>query len=120
MQELLVKCDKGDKKLSVLFDSGASRSFIRSDVAMELSTPKKLLIPREFVTANGNKVTCNFFYDLIVEIGGKEIGIEAFLVDKLPVPLIFGVLDMEAYRIKLDLANKKLDLSEFTGSMLAL
>jgi hypothetical protein len=27
---------------------------------------------------------------------------------------------MEAYRIKLDLANKKLDLSEFTGYMLAL
>jgi hypothetical protein len=57
---------------------------------------------------------------LIVEIGGKEIGIEAFLVDKLSVPLIFGALDMEAYRIKLDLANKKLDLSEFTKYMLAL
>jgi hypothetical protein len=120
MQELLVKSDKGEKKLSILFDSGASRSFIRSDVAMELSTPKKLLIPREFVAADGNKVTCNFFCDLIVEIGEKEIGIEAFLVDKLPVPLIFGALDMEAYRIKLDLTNKKLDLSEFTGYMLAL
>jgi hypothetical protein len=55
MQELLVKGDKGEKKLNVLFDSGASRSFIRSDVAMELSTPKKLLIPREFVVADGNK-----------------------------------------------------------------
>ena len=120
MQELIVKGDKGEKKLSVLFDSGVSRSFIRSDVSTELSTPKKLLIPREFVGADGNKVTCNFFCDLIVEIGGKEIGIEAFLVDKLPVPLIFGTLDMEAYRIKLDPANKKLDLSEFTGYMLAL
>jgi hypothetical protein len=120
MQVLLVKGDKGEKRLSVLFNSEASRSFIRSDVAMELSTPKKLLIPREFVAADGNRVACNFFCDLIVEIGGKEIGIEAFLVDKLPVPLIFGALDMEAYRIKLDLANKKLDLSEFTGYMLAL
>jgi hypothetical protein len=120
MQVLLVKGDKGEKRLSVLFDSGTSRSFIRSDIAMELSTPKKLLIPREFVMADGNKVICNFFCDLIVEIGGKEIGIETFLVDKLPVPLIFGALDMEAYRIKLDLANKKLDLSEFTGYMLAL
>jgi hypothetical protein len=120
MQVLLVKGDKGEKRLSVLFNSEASRSFIRSDVSMERSTPKKLLIPREFVAADGNKVTCNFFCDLIVEIGGKEIGIEAFLIDKLPVPLIFGALDMEAYRIKLDLANKKLDLSEFTGYMLAL
>jgi hypothetical protein len=29
-------------------------------------------------------------------------------------------LDMEAYRIKLDLAKRELDLSEFTGYMLAL
>ncbi len=72
------------------------------------------------MVADEDKVACNFFCDLIVEIEGKEIGIEAFLVDKLPVPLIFGALDMEAYRIKLDLANKKLDLSEFTGYMLAL
>jgi hypothetical protein len=57
---------------------------------------------------------------ILVEISGKEIEIEAFDIDKLPVPLIFGALDMEANRIKVDLANKKLDLSEFTGYMLAL
>jgi len=119
-QELLVIGDKGEKKLSVLFDSGASRSLIRSDVAMELSTPRKLLIPRELTVVNGDKITCNFLCDLIVEIEGKRIGIEAFLVDKLPVPLVFGALDMEAYMIKLDLAKRKLDLSEFTGYMLAL
>jgi len=119
-QELLVIGDKGEKKLSVLFDSGASRSLIRSDVAMELSTPRKLLIPRELAVVNGDKITCNFLCDLIVEIEGKRIGIEAFLVDKLPVPLVFGALDMEAYMIKLDLAKRKLDLSEFTGYMLAL
>jgi len=105
-EELLVKGDKGEKKLIVLFDSGASRSLIRSDIALELSTPRKLLISREFIVANGNKIVCNFFSDLIIKIEGKEIGIEAFLVDKLPVPLIFGALDMEAYRIKLDLAKK--------------
>jgi hypothetical protein len=119
-QELLVKGDKGEKRLSVLFDSGASRSLVKSDVAMELSTPRKLLIPREFVVADGDKIVCDLFCELIVEIEGKEIGIEAFLVDKLPVPLIFGALDMEAYGIKLDLAKRRLDLSEFTGYMLAL
>jgi len=119
-EELIVRGDKGEKKLIVLFDSGASRSLIRSDIAIELSTPRKLLIPREFIVANGDKIICNFLSDLIIEIEGKEIGIEAFLVDKLPVPLIFGALDMEAYKIKLDLAKRKLDLSEFTGYLLAL
>jgi hypothetical protein len=118
-QELLVRGDRGSKKLVVLFDSGASRSLIRSDVAVELCTPRKLLVPREFIAANGNRVACSYFCELAVEIGGREVGIEAFLVDKLPVPIIFGALDMEAYRIKLDLTREALDLSEFTGYMLA-
>ena len=118
-QELLVRGDRGSKKLVVLFDSGASRSLIRSDVAVELCTPRKLLVPRELIAANGNRVACSYFCELAVEIGGREVGIEAFLVDKLPVPIIFGALDMKAYRIKLDLAREALDLSEFTGYMLA-
>jgi hypothetical protein len=119
-QDLLVKGDRKEMKLNVLFDNGASRSLIRSDVAKELSTPKELLIQREFTAADGHKVICKYFCDLIVEIKGKRIGIEAFLVDDLPVPLVFGALDMEAYMIKLDLAKRKLDLSEFTGYMLAI
>jgi hypothetical protein len=119
-QDLLVKGDRKEMRLNVLFDSGASRSLIRSDVAKELSTPKELLIQREFTAADGHKVICKYFCDLILEIEGKRIGIEAFLVDDLPVPLVFGALDMEAYMIKLDPAKRKLDLSEFTGYMLAI
>jgi hypothetical protein len=77
------------------------------------------LSQESFIAANGNRVACSYFCELAVEIGGREVGIEAFLVDKLPVPIIFGALDMEAYRIKLDLAREALDLSEFTGYMLA-
>jgi hypothetical protein len=119
-QDLLVKGDRKEMRLNVLFDSGASRSLIRSDVAKELSTPKELLIQREFTAADGHKVICKYFCDLMVEIEGKRIGIEAFLVEDLPVPLVFGALDMEAYMIKLDLAKRRLDLSEFTGYMLAI
>lgn len=119
-QILLVKGDKKEEKLNVLFDSGASRSLIRGDVARELSAPRELLIQREFTAADGHKVICKYFCDLIVEIEGKRIGIEAFLVDNLPAPLVFGALDMEAYMIKLDLAKRRLDLSEFTGYMLSL
>jgi len=120
VQELFVRGDRGGRRLPVVFDSGASRSLVRSDVAAELSTPRRLLTPREFVAADGDKIVSELLCDLVVELGGREIGIEAFVVDKLPVPLIFGALDMEAYRIKLDPARRGLDLSEFTGSMLAL
>jgi hypothetical protein len=43
-QDLLVKGDRKEMRLNVLFDSGASRSLIKSDVAREISTPRKLLI----------------------------------------------------------------------------
>lgn len=119
-ENLPVKGDKGEGKVTVLFDSGASRSLVRSDIAEGLSTPKELLVPREFTVANGGKIDCKYLCELIVEIEGKEIGIEAFPVENLPAPLIFGALDMEAYMIKLDLAKRRLDLSEFTGYMLAL
>lgn len=119
-ETLLVKGDKGEGRLRVLFDSGASRSLIRSDVARELSTPRELLIPRDLTVVDGRKVSCKYFCDLAIEIEQKRIGVEVFLVDDLPVPLVFGALDMEAYMIKLDPARRKLDLSEFTGYMLAL
>lgn len=119
-QMLVVKGDKKEEKLSVLFDSGASRSLIKGDIAKELSTSKELLIQRDFTVADGHKVSCKYLCDLMVEIEGKRIGIEAFLIDDLPVPLILGALDMEAYMIKIDLAKRRLDLSEFTGHMLAL
>ena len=106
-QMLRVKGDKREEKLNVLFDSGASRSLIGTDIAKELSTPRELLIQRDFTTADGHKVSCRYFSDLAVDIEGKKIGIEAFLIDDLLAPLILGALDMEAYMIKLDFAKKK-------------
>ena len=99
--------NKGVKRLSVLFGGGATRSLIRNDVANELCTPKKLLIPREFIATDGNKIISEFFCDLVVEIEGREISVEAFLADNLSVPMIFGALGLEVYRIRLDLARGK-------------
>jgi hypothetical protein len=117
-QDLLVKGEKGERKLNVLFDSGVSRSLIKSSTAKEVTRPRKLLIQRGFTkTADGRKFICRYISDLIVKIKGRKVGVETFLVDNLPVPLVFGALDMEAYMIKLDPAKRRLDLSEFTGYM---
>ena len=117
---LLVKGDKGEKRLNVLFDSGASRSLIKSKTAEDISSPRDLPAPIEVTVADGHKVNCKLYCNLIVEIEGKSIVIQPLLIDNLPVPLVFGALEMEAYMIKLDLAKRKLDLSDFKGHMLAL
>lgn len=117
---LYVKGDKKEGKLSVIFDSGASRSLIESKIAREFSTPQDLPIQVEVMVADGHKINCKQYCNLVVEIENKNIVIQPLLVDNLPVPLIFGALDMEAYMIKLDMVRRKLDLSEFTGYLLAL
>lgn len=116
---LLVKGDKAEEDLSVLFDTGATRSIVNKAVAEGLSSPRTLVVPREIVVADGHRVKAEQLVDLAVEVSGRLMGIEAFIVDNLPEQLIFGALDMETYTIKLDLREKRLDLSEFSPHMLA-
>ena len=119
-EELLVQGEKKQDRLTVLFDSGSARSLIKSEVAHQLTSPLALPAPISVTVADGHKVDCRLYCNLIIDIQGRAIVIQPLLVDELPVPLIFGALEMEAYRIKLDMTNRRLDLSEFTGSILAI
>lgn len=119
-ESLLVKGEKKEERLNILFDSGSARSLIKTEVAKKFTMPRDLPAPIEVTVADGHKVSCKQYCNLIVEIGGKRIVIQPLLIDNLPVPLVFGALEMEAYMIKLDLARRRLDLSEFTGYMLAI
>jgi hypothetical protein len=119
-QDFLVKGEKKAERINILFDNGSARSLIESNFANKLTTPHQLPVPVKVTVADDRKVSCRLYCNLIVEIEGKNVLIQPFLIDELSVPLIFGALEMEAYMIKLDLARKKLDLSEFTEYMLAL
>ena len=117
--ELRARGDRAEESLGVLFDTGAARSLISGRVAEGIGSPRKLIIPREILVADGHKVRSEYLIDLAVEIGGRPIGIEAFIVEGLLEQLIFGALDMETYGIRLDLKKRQLDLSDFTAHMLA-
>jgi hypothetical protein len=119
-EELLVKGEKKQDRLTVLFDSGSARSLIKSEVAEEFTSRLALPAPISVTVADGHKVDCRLYCNLVIDIQGRAIVIQPLLVDELPVPLIFGGLEMEAYRIKLDMTNRRLDLSEFTGAILAI
>lgn len=54
MKELFARGERGEMRLTVLFDSGASRSLIRRDAALEISTPKELIIERELTVYVGS------------------------------------------------------------------
>lgn len=53
---LLVKGERKREELSVLLDSGASRSLIKSDIANGLAIPRDLPMPIKVRIADGHEV----------------------------------------------------------------
>ncbi len=79
-----------------------------------------MIAPTYAMLADGRRVLLEMVCEVLVDIDGREVWVEAFLLDELPVEMVFGVLDMEAYMIKVDPAKKDLDLSEFRKDFLVL
>jgi len=119
-KRLRVKGDRGERLVEVLFDTGASRSLIRREVAASVSSPRRIIAPIYATLADGRRPPLEMVCEVLVDIDGREVWVEAFVLDELPVEMIFGVLEMEAYMIKIDPARKDLDLSEFRTDFLAL
>ncbi|GBC71588.1 hypothetical protein HRbin02_01373 [Candidatus Calditenuaceae archaeon HR02] len=119
-KRLHVRGDRGERVVDVLFDTGATRSLIKREVAASVSSTRKIIAPTYATLADGRRVTLETVCEVLVDIDDREVWVEAFLLDELTVEMIFGVLDMEAYMIKIDPARKDLDLSEFRTDFLAL
>ncbi len=75
-EELLVKGEKKEKELSILFDSGSARSLIKGKVAKEFAEPRDLPASVEVKVADGHKVRCKQYCNLVIEIKGKRIIIQ--------------------------------------------
>ena len=119
-KRLYVRGDRGGRLVEVLFDTGATRSLIRGEVAASVSSPRRIIAPTYATLADGRRVPLEMVCEVLVDIDGREVWVEAFLLDDLPVEMVFGALDMEAYMIKIDPARRDLDLSEFRTDFLAL
>ncbi|HEC37021.1 MAG TPA: retroviral-like aspartic protease [bacterium] len=116
-EELKIKGDKGVKDLKVLFDSGASVSVIRQDIAEEICTINYFKEAKPMTLADGettiNSVgTCAF----ITGIEGCDIDDNMRVVEKLGSEMIIGASTLQKHKIKMvfdeDEKKNKLDLSE--------
>ena len=93
----------GEKMVYALFDSGATVSCLRDDVAREIEEPKKLRRPLEVAAAaEGHYVKieealrADFYYDDI------RLSDEFMVVPGLSEEAIIGVNTLQKWRIKLD------------------
>jgi len=107
-QEIELEGSKGSKKVLALFDSGATYSHIKPDVAEKLEIVTPLPQPMEFEMAEqgakiiaDKRVTLNFWID------GYRFSDEFMILPNLAEEVIIGAKTMQAWRMKLDFETEK-------------
>ena len=98
----------GEKEVTALFDSGASVSCIRPELAVELEQPIPLRTPRRISTADKDhymemkEVVILTFY-----IKGYRFETHFFLVPELAEEVIIGATTLQQWRFKLDFEKEE-------------
>ena len=104
-----VSGNKGSKEVKVLFDSGASESFIRADIAKQLSSPTRLPNPKQFEMGKGTlKVTRAMIGD--VQLNGATLFATLLIVPNLTEELILGADFFQRWKIGLNPENEAIIL----------
>lgn len=109
---LRIRGSKGEVEVKALFDTGASFTVIRRDIAEDVGD----ILPtgvKEVTLVNGEtklKVLGCILISTILE--ESPIDDVAYVIEKLAEPLIVGVKVMEFYNIKLDPSTNKLTVGK--------
>ena len=108
IKKLRVAGDKGERRLQVLFDTGASASFIRRDAVDKIATTLKLPSPETYTLRDGvGKLRVNETVVLYVYIDGIRISDNFIVAPRLADEVIIGANTLQKWRVKLDLENER-------------
>ena len=106
-----VSGNKGTKDVKALFDTGASESFIRADIAKELSSPARLPNPKEFEMGRGTlKVSRAMIGD--IQLDGATLFTTLLIVPNLTKELILGADFFQRWKIRLNPENEQVILDQ--------
>jgi hypothetical protein len=106
-KRLQVSGDKGHKRVEVLFDTGASASFVRRDIAESLATILKLPVPEVYTLGDGvGRLRAAETAVLYVLLKGVRVSDNFIVVPRLSDEIIMGANTLQKWRIKLDLENE--------------
>ena len=99
-------------EVKALFDSGATYSFVRRDVAQQVEQILPLPEPMRFATANPDapveareRIVCNFYID------GVRYSDEFLVLERMSEELIIGANTMQAWGIKLNMERECIELT---------
>ena len=104
-KQLTLRGLKGEKTVTALFDSGASYSCIRREIADEIGLLEPLEEPMEFSTADeGTSIKAEYVVHLSFFFSDTERRFtdEFIVLNTLSEDLIIGAKTMQAWKICLD------------------
>ena len=109
---------KGEAEVEALFDTGASYSCIRPELAERLAHVEPLRRPKELGTADENhtvRVTAAVRLDF--ELDGVVLSDEFMVVPNLRREVIIGAKTMQAWRIKVDMEKEQIIFDPRVGEL---
>lgn len=106
-----------------LFDSGSRNTYVTPEVARHFG---KVRLDREYkASLGGRRHKIKEAIVLKVEIEGKKVDVESYVIDKLgfdedkmEIQILFGALAMQKWGIKLDLESERIDLTHYPKEFL--
>ena len=119
IKTLRVAGDKGERRLEVLFDTGASASFVRQDAAEKIATTLKLPSPEAYTLGDGvGKLRVRETAVLYVYIDGVRISDNFIVAPRLSDSVIIGATTLQKWRVRLDLENERVIIDKRMARLL--
>ena len=99
---------RGSRQVTALFDSGATYSCIRPELAQEVEVLSPLPEAKTFGTArDGETLTSTHRVSLDFILQGYRFSDEFMVIEGLSEPLIIGATTLQKWRMKLDFEAEK-------------
>ena len=119
IKRLRVVGDKGERRLRVLFDTGASASFVRRDAVAGIATTLKLPSPESYTLGDGvARLRVNETAVLYVYISGIRISDNFIVAPRLSDEAIIGANTLQKWRIKLDMEKESVIIDKRMARLL--
>jgi predicted aspartyl protease len=108
VKQVRLRGDKGQVELDGMFDTGATYSVIRKDIAEQIATVIPLDEPIVLRTAEqGRQLTVTHRVVLTIWLNGYRLSDEFLVLEELSRPVLIGAATMQKWRIRLDMANEE-------------
>ena len=111
IEEYNVTGNRRADTVRVLYDTGASSSLIRRDIAEPLGDFAVSPIPREFMMADGEGTfTVDQVITLAIDVEGNPLVYTFYVADDLAEELVIGADMMQVFKITLDMENEAVSI----------